>query len=368
MQQHNPYRILISGGGTGGHIFPAIAIANALKARDSRTELLFVGAEGRMEMQKVPEAGYKIEGLNITGFQRGNLLKNFALPFKIASSLMKANSIINAFKPNVVVGVGGFASGPTMWVAAKKGIPVLVQEQNQFAGMTNKLVAKSASKFCVAYEGMERFFPKDRIVITGNPVRKEILQRNVTREEAIQHFNLDPSKKTIMIVGGSLGARGINNPIKNSLQALQQSGHQLLWQTGKIYFEEMKAAAQGFADVHAMEFIKRMDLAYEVADVIISRAGATSISELSIVGKPVILMPSPNVTEDHQTFNAQALVDKSAALMVKDAEASEKLIPSVLALLNENEQQQKLSTNIKRFAITNAAERIADEVIALIKK
>lgn len=368
MQQPNPYRILISGGGTGGHIFPAIAIANALKGRDPRTVFLFVGAEGRMEMQKVPEAGYEIEGLNITGFQRGNLLKNFALPFKITSSLMKANGIINRFKPDVIVGVGGFASGPVMWVGAKKGIPVLVQEQNQFAGMTNKLVANSADKFCVAYEGMERFFPKDRIVITGNPVRKEILQRNVTREEAIRHFNLDPNKKTIMVVGGSLGARGINNPIKHNLQALQQSGHQLLWQTGKIYFEEMKAAAQGFADVHAMEFIKRMDLAYEVADVIISRAGATSISELSLVGKPVILMPSPNVTEDHQTYNAQALVDKSAALMVKDAEAGEKLIPGVLALLNDNEQQQLLSANIKRLAITNAAERIADEVIGLIRK
>lgn len=368
MQQPNPYRILISGGGTGGHIFPAIAIANELRARDARTEILFVGADGRMEMQKVPEAGYKIEGLNITGFQRGNLLKNFGLPFKIASSLMKANGIINTFKPDVIVGVGGFASGPVMWVGAKKGIPVLVQEQNQFAGMTNKLVAKSANKFCVAYDGMERFFPKDRIVITGNPVRKEILQRKVTREEAIQHFQLDPNKKTIMIVGGSLGARGINNPVKNNLQALQQSGHQLLWQTGKIYFEEMKAAAQGFADVHAMEFIKRMDLAYEVADVIISRAGAISISELSIVGKPVILMPSPNVTEDHQTFNAQALVDKSAALMVRDAEAGEKLIPAVLVLLNDNEQQETLSTNIKRLAIPNATERIVDEIIRLIKK
>ena len=368
MPQPNPYRILISGGGTGGHIFPALAIANTLKARHPHTQFLFVGADGRMEMTKVPEAGYAIEGLNISGFQRGNIFKNLSLPFKIIGSLFKANSIINNFKPDVVVGVGGYASGPTMWVAAKRGIPVLVQEQNQFAGMTNKLVAKAADKFCVAYDGMERFFPKERIVKTGNPVRGEILQRNVTRDEAIKHFNLNGGKKTIMIVGGSLGARGINNAIKNNLTALQQSGHQVLWQTGKIYFEEMKAAAHGFADVHAHEFIKRMDLAYEVADVIISRAGAISISELSIVGKPVILMPSPNVTEDHQTYNAQALVDKGAAIMIKDTEATGQLIPAVLALLNNAEQQQQLATNLKRLAITNAAERIADEVIALIKK
>lgn len=368
MQQPNPYRILISGGGTGGHIFPAIAIANALKARDPRTEFLFVGAEGRMEMQKVPEAGYNIEGLNITGFQRGNLLKNITLPFKVINSLFTANSIINKFKPSVIVGVGGFASGPVMWVGAQKGIPVLVQEQNQFAGMTNKLVAKKANRFCVAYDGMERFFPKEKIVITGNPVRMEILHRNGTRAEAISHFKLDPNKKTILIIGGSLGARGINNAIKHNLEALQQSGHQVLWQTGKIYFEEMQAAAQGFADVHAHEFIRRMGLAYEAADVIISRAGAISISELCLVGKPVILMPSPNVTEDHQTYNAQALVDKSAALMVKDAVAETALIPAVLTLLNDTEQQQMLAENIKRLAITNAAERIADEVIDLIKK
>lgn len=359
---------MISGGGTGGHIFPAIAIANALKARDPRTEFLFVGAEGRMEMQKVPEAGYTIEGLNITGFQRGNLLKNFGLPFKIASSLMKANSLINSFKPDVIVGVGGFASGPVMWVGAQKGVPVLVQEQNQFAGMTNKLVAKKANRFCVAYDGMERFFPKDKIVITGNPVRAEILNRNASREEANSHFKLDANKKTILIIGGSLGARAINNAIKKDIELLQNSGHQVLWQTGKIYFEEMKAAAQGHADVHAHEFIKRMDLAYEVADVIISRAGAISISELCLVGKPVILLPSPNVTEDHQTFNAQALVDKSAAIMIKDAVANQELVPAVLALLNDNEQQQLLAGNIKKLGIANATERIADEVIALIKK
>jgi UDP-N-acetylglucosamine--N-acetylmuramyl-(pentapeptide) pyrophosphoryl-undecaprenol N-acetylglucosamine transferase len=368
LQQHNPYRILISGGGTGGHIFPAIAIANALKARDPRTELLFVGAEGRMEMQKVPEAGYSIEGLNITGFQRGNLLKNFALPFKIASSLLKANSIISNFKPDVVVGVGGFASGPVMWVGAKKGVPVLVQEQNQFAGMTNKLVANKANKFCVAYEGMERFFPKDKIVITGNPVRAEILNHNVTREDAVSHFNLEANKKTILIIGGSLGARAVNNAIKKDIALLQNSGHQVLWQTGKIYFEEMKAAAQDYADVHAMEFIKRMDLAYEVADVIISRAGAISISELCLVGKPVILLPSPNVTEDHQTYNAQALVDKSAAIMIKDAVANQELVPAVLALLSDNQQQQLLAENIKKQGIADATERIADEVIKLIKK
>ncbi len=368
MQQPKPYRILISGGGTGGHIFPAIAIANALKNRHPETEFLFVGAEGRMEMQKVPEAGYKIEGLNIAGFQRGDLLKNIGLPFKVLGSLLKANSIIGSFKPDVVVGVGGYASGPTMWVAAKRGIPVVVQEQNQFAGMTNKLVAGAASKFCVAYDGMERFFPKDKIVKTGNPVRAEILVREVGKGEAIAHFNLNLSKKTILVIGGSLGARTINNSIKAQLNALQQSGHQVLWQTGKVYFEEMQAAAKVHADIHVHEFIKRMDLAYEAADIIISRAGAISISELAIVGKPVILVPSPNVTEDHQTHNAQALVNQDAALMIKDSEAGEKLVSAALALLENEAQQQKLAENIQRLAITNATERIVDEIIGLIKK
>ncbi len=368
MQQPKPYRILISGGGTGGHIFPAIAIANALKARHPETAILFVGAEGRMEMQKVPEAGYKIEGLNITGFQRVNLLKNIGLPFKVMGSLMKANSIISSFKPDVVVGVGGYASGPTMWVAAKRGIPVLVQEQNQFAGMTNKLVAGSASKFCVAYDGMERFFPKDKIVKTGNPVRAEISIGEVAHGEAVNHFKLNIGKKTILVIGGSLGARTINNSVKSALDTLHQSGYQVLWQTGKTNFDEMNAAAKGYGDVHVHEFIKRMDLAYEAADVIISRAGAISISELSIVGKPVVLVPSPNVTEDHQTHNAQALVTKGAAVMIKDAVAAKELIPAILELLNNDAHQQTLAENIKGLAIPNAAERIADEVIGLIRK
>lgn len=368
MQQHKGHRVLISGGGTGGHIFPAIAIADTIKQMDDRAEFLFVGAETRMEMKKVPEAGYKIEGLNIAGFQRDNMLKNLGLPFKIIGSLLKARKLIKQFKPDVAVGVGGYASGPTMWMAARMGVPVLIQEQNSFAGVTNKLMAEKAQTFCVAYDGMERFFPAGKIVKTGNPVRTNIAYRNVTRQQAIEHFGLDADKKTILVIGGSLGARTINNSIKGSLDQLQQSGHQVLWQTGSFYFNNMNEAAAEYPCVHVNEFIKRMDLAYEVADVIVSRAGAISISELCLIGKPVILVPSPNVAEDHQTKNAMALVDKKAALMVSDIDAPDALVTKTLELINNDALQASLSDHIAQLGIPDAAERIAKEVLKLADK
>lgn len=367
MQQHKPYRILISGGGTGGHVFPALSIAQALQRRDAATEFLFVGAKGRIEMQKVPEAGFEIIGLNISGFQRDNMLKNITLPFKVIGSLLKARGIVKRFKPDVAVGVGGYASAPTMYMADKAKVPILIQEQNSFAGVTNKLMAQKAKTFCVAYDNMERFFPKERIVKTGNPVRDAIVNRNCTKAEAVELFGLAADKKTILVVGGSLGARSINNGIKAGLEQLEQSGYQVLWQTGRFYFEEMKAAAAKYPNVHAHEFIKRMDLAYTVADVIVSRAGAGSISEFGVVGKPVILVPSPNVAEDHQTKNAEALVQKDAALMVADAEVNEKLVALALKLTADEAEQSRLSANITKLGIPDAADRIADEVIKLIR-
>lgn len=368
MPEHKPYKILITGGGTGGHVFPAIAIANALKARDAQTEFLFVGANGKLEMQKVPEAGYHIEGLDIAGFQRGSVMKNIGLPFKILRSLLRANKLVKQFNPDVTVGVGGYASGPTMWVAERRKVPVLIQEQNSFAGVTNKLMAKKALKFCVAYDDMERFFPAERIVKTGNPVRSEIVQREVSREEALQHFGLNTGMKTILVIGGSLGARTINESIQKDLEKLNASGHQVLWQTGRIYFKAVEEATQGFENIHAREFIQRMDMAYEAADLIISRAGAISISELCVVGKPVILVPSPNVAEDHQTKNAQALEEAGAAVMITDANAGEQLVSRALKLINDNARQKILSENIKVLAIPDAADRIADEVLNLIPR
>lgn len=364
MQRPKPYRILISGGGTGGHVFPAIAIANTLKQMDERTEILFVGASDRLEMTKVPEAGYRIEGLWISGFQRSQLWKNVLLPFKVLFSLLKANSIINRFKPDVAVGVGGYASGPTLYMANMRGVPTLVQEQNSFAGMTNKLMAQKAKRFCVAYDNMEQFFPKSKIVKTGNPVRREIAYLKSDKPAAYQHFGLDPNKKTILIIGGSLGARTINESIKAGLDKIDEIT-QVLWQTGKHYFEDMQQVAKDHHHVHAMAFIKEMNYAYDVADVIISRAGALSIAELCLVNKPVILVPSPNVAEDHQTKNALALVDKDAAILVKDNEAMAKLVDEVMALLADENRQQILSKNIAELGIRDAAERIAKEVLAL---
>ncbi len=360
-------RVLISGGGTGGHVFPAIAIANALKAIDSAIEVFFVGAEGRLEMQKVPEAGYEIEGLWISGFQRQAMWKNISLPFKVLSSLWKAGGIINKFKPDVVVGVGGYASGPTMYMADKKGIPVLVQEQNSFAGITNKLMAQKAKRFCVAYEGMEKFFPKERVIITGNPVRENIAQMKATRSEGIKHFGLEEKKPTILSIGGSLGARTINDSLLEKVDMLG-NGIQLIWQTGKVYYDTIAGLVPERENVKIMPFIKEMELAYAAADIIISRAGALSIAELACVGKPVILVPSPNVSEDHQTKNALALVEKQAAILIKDSFAQTELVPTAIRLLNDDAESDELAKNIKGMGIPNAAERIANEVLQLAKK
>ena len=368
--EHN-LRIIISGGGTGGHIFPAVAIANALKAKRPDTEILFVGALGRMEMQRVPAAGYNIKGLPICGFNRKNLLKNFAVLFKLWKSQRIAKKIIKDFKPMVAVGVGGYASGPTLNQCASMGIPCLIQEQNSYAGVTNKLLAKKASKICVAYEGMERFFPKDKIVLTGNPVRQQLLDTQLTKAEALRTFGLEPSKKTILIVGGSLGARTINDSVMAHLDELQNSGVQVIWQTGKNYFENIKQPLAEKSPMPALkptDFIADMGAAYRAADLVISRAGASSISEFCLIGKPVILVPSPNVAEDHQTKNAMALVNRQAAQFVSDAEAPQKLIPLALSTVKDDQILGQLSHNIKLMALRNSAEKIANEVFALAEK
>jgi hypothetical protein len=367
----NNLRIIISGGGTGGHIFPAVAIANALKAKRPDTEILFVGALGRMEMQRVPAAGYNIKGLPICGFNRKNLLKNFAVLFKLWKSQRMAKKIIKDFKPVVAVGVGGYASGPTLNQCASMGIPCLIQEQNSYAGVTNKLLAKKASKICVAYEGMERFFPKDKIVLTGNPVRQQLLDTQLTKAEALRTFGLEPSKKTILIVGGSLGARTINDSVMAHLDELQNSGVQVIWQTGKNYFENIKQQLAEKSPMPALkptDFIADMGAAYRAADLVISRAGASSISEFCLIGKPVILVPSPNVAEDHQTKNAMALVNRQAAQFVSDAEAPQKLIPLALSTVKDDQILGQLSHNIKLMALRNSAETIANEVFALAEK
>ena len=368
--EHN-LRIIISGGGTGGHIFPAVAIANALKAKRPDTEILFVGALGRMEMQRVPAAGYNIKGLPICGFNRKNLLKNFAVLFKLWKSQRIAKKIIKDFKPVVAVGVGGYASGPTLNQCASMGIPCVIQEQNSYAGVTNKLLAKKASKICVAYEGMERFFPKDKIVLTGNPVRQQLLDTQLTKAEALRTFGLEPSKKTILIVGGSLGARTINDSVMAHLDELQNSGVQVIWQTGKNYFENIKQQLAEKSPMPALkptDFIADMGAAYRAADLVISRAGASSISEFCLIGKPVILVPSPNVAEDHQTKNAMALVNRQAAQFVSDAEAPQKLIPLALSTVKDDQILGQLSHNIKLMALRNSAEKIANEVFALAEK
>lgn len=360
-------KIIISGGGTGGHIYPAIAIANALKEIDNKTEILFVGAEGKMEMQKVPQAGYQIIGLPIAGLQRKITAANLLFPVKLFRSLMKARQVIKEFKPDAAVGVGGYASGPLLYAAEAKGIPTLIQEQNSYAGLTNKWLAKKANKICVAYEGMEQFFPADRLILTGNPVRKDILQANLKRQSALEYFKLSENKPTILVIGGSLGARTINETLKLSLQDLSHANCQVIWQTGKFYFESCKDAAAPLSNIHVYDFIAPMDLAYGAADVVISRAGALSISELCLAAKPAILVPSPNVSEDHQTKNAMALVKNNAALLVKDTEAQEKLIPAALELLGNQTQKQQLATNISKLGKPNAAGQIAEEIIKLIK-
>jgi UDP-N-acetylglucosamine--N-acetylmuramyl-(pentapeptide) pyrophosphoryl-undecaprenol N-acetylglucosamine transferase len=362
-------KVIISGGGTGGHIFPAIAIADAIKKRYLDSEILFVGAKGRIEMEKVPGAGYEIVGLDVSGINRKKPLKIFSTVWKFWKSLTKAGKIIKEFKPDIVIGVGGYASGPTIYKASKLGIPALVQEQNSYAGITNKFLGKKASIICVAYEGMERFFPKSKIVMTGNPCREELLSPNITKEEAYTEFNLDPNKKTILVVGGSLGSRTLNKSLFYGIEALSESNIQVLWQCGRLYFFElnMDMVSKGNPkNVHIHEFINRMDLAYKVADLVISRAGASSISELSLLAKPAILVPSPNVSEDHQTKNAMALVNKGAAILIKDSEANDLLVKTALDIINDKNKLKSLSENILKLAQHDSANRIVDEAIRLI--
>ena len=369
MKEH--LRIIISGGGTGGHIFPAVSIANAIKEQRPDTEILFVGAEGRMEMHRVPAAGYPIKGLPIAGFNRKNLLKNIPVLIKLFKSQQLAKAIIKEFKPHAAVGVGGYASGPTLKVAGNMGIPTLLQEQNSYAGVTNKLLAKQAHKICVAYEGMERFFEKEKIILTGNPVRQDLLNHTASQAEAIKSFGLDPNKKTILVLGGSLGARTINNCIIQNLDKIKNSDVQFIWQTGKIYIEEARDSVSktgGLSMIHVTDFISNMGIAYRAADLVISRAGAGSISEFCLLQKPVILVPSPNVAEDHQTKNALALVNKNAALYVKDVDAKDKLVDEALQAVKQPELLTNLSKNIAELAFTDSANVIAKEVIQLAEK
>ena len=364
-------RIIISGGGTGGHIFPAVSIANAIKTLQPDSEILFVGAEGRMEMQRVPAAGYPIKGLPVAGFDRKNLFKNIPVLIKLFKSQRLAKKIVKDFKPHAAVGVGGYASGPTLKVAGSMGIPTLLQEQNSYAGVTNKLLAKQAKKICVAYEGMERFFSKEKIILTGNPVRQGLTNSTISREEAVQSFGLDPQKQTILILGGSLGARTINQCLMLNLQKIKDSGVQFIWQTGKIYIDEVQNTVAKFGKLpmlYVTDFISDMAKAYTAADLVISRAGAGSISEFCLLKKPIILVPSPNVAEDHQTQNALALVNKNAALYVKDADANEKLLDTAIATVNQPELLKNLSTNIAELAFTDSANVIAKEVIKLAEK
>ncbi len=360
-------KVIISGGGTGGHIYPAIAIANTIKEKHPNAEILFVGAEGRMEMEKVPKAGYKIIGLPVTGLQRSLSPRNLSFPIRLAQSLFRAKKIIKDFRPDIVVGVGGYASGPVLRMAAWADVPILIQEQNSFAGLANRWLSKFAGRICVAYEGMEKVFPADKLVLTGNPVRKDIVSLEGKREEALKHFGLSADKPVLLVLGGSLGARTINESIGNGLQELVDNGIQLLWQTGKGYYEDVRKQvdALGSPLVKASDFIYEMDLAYAVADVVVSRAGALSVSELCLAGKPSILVPSPNVTDDHQTKNAMALVEKDAAWLVKDVEAGMHLIKEVLRLVQDTQSRTDLGKNIKALAKPLAAEQIADEALAL---
>ena len=360
-------RVIISGGGTGGHIFPAVSIANAIKALRPDAKILFVGALGRMEMQRVPAAGYEIKGLPICGFDRKNLLKNFKVLYKIWKSQRMAKQIIKDFQPQVAVGVGGYASGPTLNKAAAMGIPCLIQEQNSYAGVTNKLLAKKAEKICVAYEGMERFFPAEKIILTGNPVRQALLDTTISHEDAIKSFGLDPAKKTILLVGGSLGARTINESVLQHLDIVKSSDVQFIWQTGKYYSaaiaEQLKG--QDIPNLKVTDFISDMGAAYKAADLVISRAGASSISEFCLIGKPVILVPSPNVAEDHQTKNALALSTRDAAIYVKDAEAPATLLELAVKTVNDEAKLKSLSENVLKLALPDSADIIAKEVIKL---
>ena len=370
MKSRQP-KIIISGGGTGGHIFPAIAIADALKKRFPQAEILFIGAKNRMEMDRVPKAGYPIEGLWISGFKRELSLDNLSFPFKLLSSMVKARKIIKRYKPDVVIGVGGFASGPTMKTAASMGIPIVIQEQNSFPGVTNKLVANKAAKICVAYDNMDKWFPKDKIVLTGNPLRNNISPVDGKKNEALSFFNLNTDKKTILLVGGSQGALGINVGISAQIASFKDNDYQMIWQTGKHYYDKAIAEvkANGLGDrIKCTVFIDRMDLAYAAADVVISRAGAMSISELSLLEKAVVFVPLPTAAEDHQTKNAMRLVEADAALLVRNAETEKELLPKVFELMNDEEKQNMMKVNIAKFAKPNAAEDIVDQIEIILNE
>ena len=359
------YRILISGGGTGGHIFPALSIANALKARLD-CDILFVGADNRMEMERIPAAGYEIKGLPVAGFDRKNLLKNFGVLVKLRKSIAMARKIVKDFKPDIAIGVGGYCSGPTLKAAQRAGVPTLLQEQNSYAGVTNKLLAKKAEKICVAYPNLERFFPAEKIVLTGNPVRKDILNATINAEKARERFGLNPLKPTVLVVGGSLGALTLNESLEAGLRKLNDAGIQVIWQTGKNFGDRGTLAAKNMTGVVVTKFITDMPAAYAAADVVVSRAGAGSISELELLGKPTILVPSPNVAEDHQTKNARALSDKGAAILVTDAEARARLVDEIISLIHDKERLQKMSAEIKKLALPDSDEKIVDEVVKIL--
>jgi len=366
-----PYKIIISGGGTGGHIFPAISIADTFRSRHPNAEILFVGADNRMEMERIPKAGYEIVGLPVSGFDRRRRLRNIAVIFKFIKSLRMAKKIIRRFGPDIAVGVGGYASAPTLWAASSLGVPTLIQEQNSYAGMTNKFLAGRAAKICVAYDGMERFFPAGKIILTGNPVRKELEDHSADKQDAMNYFNLQPDRKTLLIIGGSLGARTINNGIQNGLKQLLDANIQIIWQTGKYYYDliSRKLDATDTKDlVRCTDFITRMDYAYAAADLVVSRAGAGSVSELCLLKKPAILIPSPNVAEDHQTKNAQAIVGKGAAAMIADSEAENMLANKILSLINDCAKLDSFSEQIGLLAQHHSAELIVEEMEKLINK
>lgn len=363
-------KILISGGGTGGHIFPALAIANAVKRRVPDAEILFVGAEGRMEMERVPAAGYEIIGLPVAGFDRKRLWRNFGVLIKLWRSMRRARKVLRDFRPDIAVGVGGYASGPMLKEAQKRGVSTLIQEQNSYAGVTNKLLAARAKKICVAYDGMERFFPAERIVKTGNPVRKNIVSLNLSREDAKRELGFNPNRPLVTVVGGSLGARTINDSMKTAVGGILRSGASVLWQTGKYYAAECEEAAKRINDpnLKVMAFVSRMDLAYGASDLMVSRAGASTISEIQLAGVPAILVPSPNVAEDHQRKNAEALARRDAAVMLLDSDCREKLQGTVTELLRDPQQREALAVNVRKMAMADADEAIVDQILALTAK
>lgn len=361
-------KVLISGGGTGGHIFPALSIANALRRRDPEVEILFVGAENRMEMERVPAAGYPIKGLPVAGFFRTRLWRNIPVLFKLWKSMNMARVILRDFNPDIAVGVGGYASGPVLKQAQKRGVPTIIQEQNSYAGVTNKLLAKKADAICVAYDNMERFFPAAKILLTGNPVRKDILSTDISREDAKRQLGFDPGRQLVVSVGGSLGARSINDAMKASVKRFSQQGFSVLWQTGKLYEQECADAARGLTGVVATPFVTRMDLVYRAADLLVSRAGASTISEIQLVGMPSVLIPSPNVAEDHQRKNALALAERDAAVMIEDADASARLADTVTSLLADPERLAQLGSNARAMALPDADEKIVDKILELTRK